>query len=44
MIIAQLFSHQKTIAKLHGQTLIGHKNRKHNIDRNYEKSKRLLKV
>jgi SRSO17 transposase len=36
MIIAHLFSDQDTIAKLHDQMLIRHKNRKRDIDRYYK--------
>lgn len=36
MIIAQLFSDQETVAKLHYQMLIRHKNRKRDIDRYYK--------
>ena len=36
MIIANLFSDQETIAKLHDQMLIRHKNRKRDIDRFYK--------
>ncbi|MDD4972638.1 MAG: IS701 family transposase [Paludibacter sp.] len=36
MIIAQLFSDQETVSKLHEQMLIRHKNRKRDIDRYYK--------
>lgn len=36
MIIANLFSNQETITKLHNQMLIRHKNRKRDIDRFYK--------
>jgi SRSO17 transposase len=36
MIIAQLFSDQETVAKLHEQMQIRHKNRKRDIDRYYK--------
>lgn len=36
MIIANLFSDQETITKLHNQMLIRHKNRKRDIDRFYK--------
>lgn len=36
MILAQLFSDQETVAKLHEQMLVRHKNRKRDIDRHYK--------